>query len=67
MTESRSYGQAQGKPEWEQAMADEIQALEANETWSITTLPPGKKAVGSKWLFKLKLNPDGAVSRYKAP
>ncbi|KAL0386182.1 UNVERIFIED_CONTAM: Retrovirus-related Pol polyprotein from transposon RE1 [Sesamum radiatum] len=47
-------------------MADELQALEANDTWIMTDLPPGKKAVGSKWVFKLKLNPDGTVSRYKA-
>ncbi|KAL0458234.1 UNVERIFIED_CONTAM: Retrovirus-related Pol polyprotein from transposon RE1 [Sesamum latifolium] len=39
LQEPRSYGQAQGKPEWEQAMADEIHALEANKTGSITTLP----------------------------
>ncbi|KAL0400699.1 UNVERIFIED_CONTAM: Retrovirus-related Pol polyprotein from transposon RE1 [Sesamum latifolium] len=64
--EPRSYAQAQGKPEWEQATADEIHALEANKTWSMTNLPPGKKVVGSKWVFKLKLNPDGTISRYKA-
>jgi hypothetical protein len=29
-------------------------------------LPPGHKAIGSKWVFKVKRNPDGTVERYKA-
>ncbi|KAL0286152.1 UNVERIFIED_CONTAM: Retrovirus-related Pol polyprotein from transposon RE2 [Sesamum angustifolium] len=32
----------------------------------MTTLPSGKKVVGSKWVYKIKLNPDRIVSRYKA-
>ncbi|KAL0458067.1 UNVERIFIED_CONTAM: Retrovirus-related Pol polyprotein from transposon RE1 [Sesamum latifolium] len=47
-------------------MADEIQALENNNTWSLTPLPEGKQVLGSKWVYKLKLGPDGSVSRYKA-
>ena len=30
------------------------------------TLPPGKKAIGSKWVYKLKYNSDGTVERHKA-
>ena len=29
-------------------------------------LPPGKKAVGSKWVFKLKKLPDSSIDRFKA-
>ena len=47
-------------------MGLEITALEDNHTWHITTLPPGKKAIGSKWIFKLKTLPDGSLDRYKA-
>ena len=35
-----------------------------NNTWTITTLPSGK--ISCKWLFKLKLNSDGIVAKYKA-
>ncbi|KAL0358581.1 UNVERIFIED_CONTAM: Retrovirus-related Pol polyprotein from transposon RE2 [Sesamum angustifolium] len=35
-------------------------------TWDLVELPPGKKAIGSRWVFKLKLNPDGSVQRHKA-
>ncbi|KAL0410883.1 UNVERIFIED_CONTAM: Copia protein [Sesamum latifolium] len=52
-----------GREEWERAMAEELQALEQNETWTLTSLPKGKKAIGSHWVYKLKLNPDGSVNR----
>lgn len=42
----------------------EIIVLERNQTWSLTTLPPIK--FGCRWVFKLKLKPDGIVERHKA-
>jgi Reverse transcriptase (RNA-dependent DNA polymerase) len=30
------------------------------------SLPPGKKAIGCKWVFTVKQNPEGRVERYKA-
>ncbi|KAL0427969.1 UNVERIFIED_CONTAM: Retrovirus-related Pol polyprotein from transposon RE2 [Sesamum latifolium] len=47
-------------------MNDETKALERNQTWEVTTLPPGKKAIGYKWVFHLKLKDDGTVDHYKA-
>ena len=47
-------------------MAAEIQALELNNTWSLVPLPPHKRAVGCKWVFKIKYKSDGSVERYKA-
>ncbi|KAK6159074.1 hypothetical protein DH2020_006388 [Rehmannia glutinosa] len=47
-------------------MEQELEALELNHTWDLTTLPVGKKAIGNKWVFKVKMKPDGSVERYKA-
>ncbi|KAL0399091.1 UNVERIFIED_CONTAM: Retrovirus-related Pol polyprotein from transposon RE1 [Sesamum radiatum] len=58
--------QAKGRLEWESTMKDEIVALEKNNTWTVVDLPKGKRAIGSKWVYKVKLNPDGSVDRYKA-
>ena len=53
-------------PEWKATTLEEIRALEKNGTWSITSLPPGKKAVGCKWIFSVKYKADGSVERFKA-
>ncbi|KAL0351158.1 UNVERIFIED_CONTAM: Retrovirus-related Pol polyprotein from transposon RE1 [Sesamum radiatum] len=50
----------------ERSNEHELTALEKNHTWELTTLPEGKRAIGSKWVYKVKLNPDGTVERYKA-
>ena len=46
-------------------MKSEIHALETNGTWTITQLPPGKKALGCKWVYKIKHKIDGSVERFK--
>lgn len=53
-------------PGWKAATYEEITALEKNDTWELTLLPPGKKTVGCRWLFTVKHNADGSVERLKA-
>ena len=47
-------------------MQNEIQSLKDNETWELRDLPPGKKAIPCKWVYKVKHNADGSIERYKA-
>jgi len=47
-------------------MKNEIEALNINEMWCITNLPPGKGSIGFKWVYKVKLNVDGKIECYKA-
>ncbi|PKI78637.1 hypothetical protein CRG98_001014 [Punica granatum] len=47
-------------------MAEELRALELNGTWTFSTLPPGKKPVDCKWIYKIMRYADGPVERYKA-
>lgn len=65
-TEPTSYKQALSHPLWREAMTEEIRALELNGTWTVEPLPAGKKAIGCKWVFKIKRRADGTINRYKA-
>jgi Reverse transcriptase (RNA-dependent DNA polymerase)/gag-polypeptide of LTR copia-type/GAG-pre-integrase domain/Integrase core domain len=67
--EPNTYNQAMKSPDaelWRKAAEEEINSLNANGTWDIVPLPPDRKAIGSKWVFKVKRNADGSVERYKA-
>lgn len=46
-------------------MRAEIDALEHNGTWTIEDLPPSKKPIGSKWIYKIKYNSDETIECYK--
>ena len=54
------------KQEWVQAMNQELQVLETSETWQLTTLPPEKRAIRCKWVFRAKFHANGSVERHKA-
>ena len=53
-------------PSWPEAMQNEIQALENNGTWCVTDLPPGKKALDSRWVYKIKYNSDSSLEHLKS-
>lgn len=64
--EPQYYQQAVSHPSWEEAMPKEFQTLEANNTREIVPLPPNKKPIPCKWVYKIKQRSDGSVERYKA-
>ncbi|CAI7820274.1 unnamed protein product [Closterium sp. NIES-54] len=48
------------------AMESELKSIEENGTWELVELPEGRKAITSKWLFKIKSDGDGKIERYKS-
>ncbi|PIK49150.1 polyprotein [Apostichopus japonicus] len=64
-TVSEALGRSD-KSKWVDAIEKEVQSLHDNNVWVLTELPEGRKAVGSKWVFKVKSCADGSVERYKA-
>ncbi|RVW79573.1 Retrovirus-related Pol polyprotein from transposon TNT 1-94 [Vitis vinifera] len=51
---------------WRQAMVDEMAALHSNGTWDLVVLPSGKSTVCCRWVYTVKVGPDGQVDRLKA-
>nr|GEV65009.1 ribonuclease H-like domain, reverse transcriptase, RNA-dependent DNA polymerase [Tanacetum cinerariifolium] len=47
-------------------MKDELDSINRNNTWRLTSLPPGHKAIGLKWVFKTKRDADGKIIKHKA-
>ena len=47
-------------------MAKEMDALYSNGTWELVTLPPSKSPIGCRWVYTVKVGPDGQVDRFKA-
>ncbi|KAL0541716.1 hypothetical protein IC582_021771 [Cucumis melo] len=66
LVELTSYQEASTDPLWQKAMNDELQALEKTHTWDYVDLPPGKRPIGCKWIYKIKTHSDGTIERYKA-
>ncbi|RVX22062.1 Retrovirus-related Pol polyprotein from transposon RE1 [Vitis vinifera] len=62
----KSTHEALSHPGWRQAMVDEMAALHSNGTWDLVVLPSGKSTVSCRWVYAVKVGPDGQVDRLKA-
>jgi len=51
---------------WVKAMNEELEQIEKNNTWELVPRPHDKNIIGTKWIFKNKLNENGEVIRNKA-
>lgn len=68
-TEPKTLSEALGSEcadEWKRAMEEELTAIKENDTWELTELPIGRRAIGSKWVFKNKVDENGEIIRRKA-
>jgi hypothetical protein len=65
-TEPPTYTIASKFPQWREAMASEFAALQRQHTWQLVPPSSDQNVVGYRWVYKIKRNSDGSVSRYKA-
>ncbi len=54
------------KEEWTAALNAELESINSNESWVISSLPEGRKAISCKEVWKRKFDDGGRVARYKA-
>ncbi|KAM1951510.1 hypothetical protein ACFX15_006114 [Malus domestica] len=64
--EPSSFAEALQDPNWRQAIDSKLDALSSNNIWTLTLLPPGKRPIDCKLVYKIKHNVDGSIERYKA-
>lgn len=50
---------------WIKSMEEELRQIEKNQTWELVPRPTKNNVIGTKWVFKKKLNENGEVIRNK--
>ncbi|CAI7769748.1 unnamed protein product [Closterium sp. NIES-54] len=58
--------QSSDAEEWKKAMEIKLKSIKENGTWELVELPEGRKAITSKWLFKIQSDADGKIECYKS-
>ena len=47
-------------------MQEELVQFERNNVWTLVPVPDGKTIIGTRWVFRNKIDEDGVVIRNKA-
>lgn len=61
-----NYREAVKEKVWKLAMEKELKSIKRNNTWKLVNFPSNKKSIGLKWVFMVKRNPDGSITKHKA-
>ena len=65
-SDRHTYEDAAGDPRWQAAMKEEFSSLQKSNTWELVDIPPGRKLVQCKWVYKTKFVANGSPMKYKA-
>ena len=66
MSERQNFMQASQDDHWIKAMNEELDQIEKNKTWDLVPRQNDKNVIGTKWVYKNKLDEDGQIVRNKA-
>ncbi|GJR65673.1 putative reverse transcriptase domain-containing protein [Tanacetum coccineum] len=64
--EPKKVIQALKDPSWIEAMQEELLQFKIQQVWTLMDLPYGKRAIGTKWVYRNKKDERGIVIRNKA-
>ncbi|GJS90657.1 putative ribonuclease H-like domain-containing protein [Tanacetum coccineum] len=64
--EPKRIAKALCDPAWVEAMQEELLQFKLQKVWILVDLPKGKRAIGTKWIFRNKKDESGIVTRNKA-
>jgi hypothetical protein len=66
LMEPKKIGEALDDPCWVKAMQEELTQFERQKVWRLVPPPAGKHVLGTRWVFRNKMDEDGIVVRNKA-
>ena len=61
----KNFAEARKDEGWINAMKEEVNQIEKNQTWELVPRPKDNNVIGTKWVFRNKLNENGQVVRNK--
>ena len=64
-TEPRTVSEALQDDDWYNVMKEEIEQIEKNKTWTLVPRLADKNVIGTKWVFKNKLDENGEITRIR--
>lgn len=67
--EPKTFEDAKNWPnaeEWEKSMGEEMQSMKLHQAWDIVPRPQNKNIIGCKWVYKIKKNEKGEITKYKS-
>jgi hypothetical protein len=65
LIEPKSFKESIKIKDWIEAMNDELDQIEKNQTWELVPRPKDKNVIGTKWILKKKLNENGETIKNK--
>jgi hypothetical protein len=64
--EPKKFNEASKYLNWVKSMNEELDQIEKNDTWELVPRPANKNIIGSKWVYKNKMNEQGNIVRNKS-
>ncbi|KAH9783400.1 Integrase catalytic domain-containing protein [Citrus sinensis] len=64
--EPKSFADAENDESWIMAMQEELNQFERNNVWELVPNPEHQSIIGTKWVFRNKMDESGVVVRNKA-
>jgi hypothetical protein len=66
MVEPEKFNESSKDVNWLKSMNEELEQIEKNNTWELVPRPIHKNVIGTKWVFKNKMNEQGQIVRNKS-
>ena len=64
--EPQDISEAKQDEHWMIAMQEELNRFQRNNVWELVPAPENKKTIGTKWVYRNKVDESGNVTRNKA-